>query len=176
HYFVYFFALLGWFMLIQFLTADIIIRFHGTKSAYTWVLILASMVFAVGNGVFGSVILKYLSVRFVVRTALLAGTFTIAWAGYTMHYQIFLVAFLISVFLIACVWLGITSSISSLSIGCSQGRVMSINQAILAITMALGGVLGSNIGLLFSIHAIYYFTAAFTLISFILYVSFVKES
>ena len=176
HYFVYFFALLGWFMLIQFLTADVIIRFNGTKAAYTWVLVLASLIFAVGNGLLGSVILQHLSVRFVVRTALFAATFTIAWAGYTMHYQIFLVAFLISVFLIACVWLGITSSISSLSIGCSQGRVLSINQAILGVAMALGGVLGSNIGLYFSIHWIYYFTAAFTLISFILYVSFVKES
>lgn len=175
YYFVYFFAIIGWFILIQFLNADIFIRFGGTKTEMTWMLVASGVIFALGTGLFGRKLCKMFSAHHLVWIPLLVTTLCLAGAGAVSSFLYFAIFYFISVVGISFVWIGLLSFISSQASKCSQGTIVSANQGILAICMAIAPVMGGFIANLFTIRGVYYSGSVFTAIAFFLYIIFVKR-
>ena len=175
YYFVYFFAIIGWFILIQFLNADIYVRFGGTKMEMTWMLVASGIIFSLGTGLFRKRLSSVCSSHHLVWVPLLVTTICLAAAGAVSSFLNFAIFYFIAVVGISFVWIGLLSFISSKASKCSQGTIVSANQGILAICMAIAPAMGGYIANLFTIRGVYYSGAVFTAIAFILYLIFVNR-
>jgi MFS transporter, DHA1 family, tetracycline resistance protein len=174
-YTIYFFAILGWFILIQFLNADTYIRFHGTKQLMTFMIAGTGVIFALGTGILGRMLIKICAIHKLILTSLFFTIICLVGAGKVSNFLYFLFFYFISVMGVSFIWIGLLSFISSESSQCSQGKIVSANQAILALCMAIAPILGGFIAEQFTIRGIYYSAATSTGIAFLLYILFVKR-
>lgn len=172
-YLVYFFFMLGWITVLQFLSAFSIERLHIGKTQITWIFALIGIVWLIGNSGFNRFLVKWLSGKMLVIFAIGLLSLTIFGASLSPNTLYFSILVSLAALFASIVWVNIMSMISTSALLQNQGRAIGYSQSVAMLAMMGGSIVGGSLAS-FGTQTIYLTSASCLLAGFLVSVIIYK--
>ncbi|NGX50183.1 MAG: Tetracycline resistance protein, class C [Chlamydiae bacterium] len=164
---LFFFFMLGWIIALQFLSSFLIVHFEGTKMMITLTFISVGLAWSIGTMWVNRLIVRYLSSKRILFLSLLLSTTCLFLASEIDNFLLFFHFMVIIGLFASLAWANCLSLISAKAPEDQRGELLTLNQSVATLSMAIAPLFGGLIGL-FDIRTIYLFASGSLLTSLIL--------